>query len=461
MQSATQSPFDQENSLSLVILKAASLLLFIVVGIYSNGRVIYKVLVADVQRPVLNVFVASLSIADLATCVAIMPFILVSLICGEWVFSRIFCTVHNMLVVYLVHVEVLSTCAIVYDRYRAIYRKRFTSLSHRQVTILLCMVWIFPMLLVAPMARPARQQLSYLKQSGMCLNTYENNKTWNVVFLVKRIVSTSLGLLFILFSFWKILAFIIPIRRRVSPGLLSNEEKLTVAAHARSAWTTIIFVLTYMILALPLFVTHLVNEQRKNSGKGAIAEDVICAFLWLYWLQCAIKPIVYVSRSERCICRACDCLSGVEDITGTSRCFGCRNRARAYEVSESGSENNRSSVSAGRFPTLPRGEFLELCQIPVKQPTDPTESPKVSRRMQDFLPATNDFSNHSLVIIEEELIMKSCVDQDDKETNCCHGDANVIPADDCYEAVELENIERMFDEALRAQEREWSQKCFK
>lgn len=90
MHGTLPSSIEEEENMSSVVLKAASLLLFFVVGIYGNGRIIFTVLVDDVLCPVLNLIVASLSIADLATCIFVMPFTFISLIYGKWVFGQVF-----------------------------------------------------------------------------------------------------------------------------------------------------------------------------------------------------------------------------------------------------------------------------------------------------------------------------------------------------------------------------------
>ena len=463
MYSSNSSLFDQENNVSSVVLKAASLLLFIIVGVYGNARVIYTVLVADVLRPVLNIFVASLSIADLVTCIAVMPFPFISLVSGDWVFSQTSCTLHSMLLLYLAHTAALSTCAIVYERYRAIYRKQFPSLSYQHVNVILCVVWILPAVLVAS---KARQEFPYDHAIGVCLDANEKDKNWSIFFLVQSIAFISLGLLFVLLSFWKILAFLLPIRRRVSPGLLSNEEKLTVAAHARSAWTTIIFVLTYLILVLPLHIVRTVNVERKNAGKSAVADEVIVVFMWLYWLQCAMKPVIYVARSERCA--SCMCLYLKEIGTGErSNCWWRRNRASIYEVNEISLEKSHSSVYGGRLPAVTPGEFIELHRVDIQQPISrPLASQSSSHRVQDKRVSTNDIIDHSAVIIED-LIMESYIDESQDDTNysqekshdSSHEVVDAIPTDVCHDAVELENIERVLDEALMTQQREWAKKA--
>ena len=224
MHGTLQSSIEQEENMSSVVLtrrpcKAASLLLFFVVGIYGNGRVIYTVLVEDVFCPVLNLIVASLSIADLATCIVIMPFAFISLIYGEWVFGQIFCKISSLLLVYLATVAGLSTAAIVYERYRAIYCKRFPSLTHCQVTILLCLVWLLPVVFDVPISP---QNYSFVRIAGICLPIFEYHNIWDNVRFVRKILGTSFGFLLVLFFIWKILAYLLPLRRRVSPGLLSN-----------------------------------------------------------------------------------------------------------------------------------------------------------------------------------------------------------------------------------------------
>ena len=409
MHGTLHSSIEQEENMSSLVLKAASLLLFFVVGIYGNGRIIYTVLVDNVLCPVLNLIVASLSIADLATCIFIMPFTFISLIYGKWVFGQVFCEISSLLVVYLATVAGFSTAAIVYERYRAIYRKRFPSLSQRQVTILLCIVWLLSVVLVAPIIP---QNYSFMRIAGICLPILEQHNMWNNVHLLRKILSTSVGFLFVLFLIWKILTYLLPLRRRVSPGLLSNEEKLTVAAHLRSVWTTIIFVLIYITLVLPIHVARLVNLKRKRAGKDEIADDVLCFLLWLYWLQCAIKPLVYVVRSERFTCRLCHCLPGIRNGS-TSRVFGRRKMARVYQVREIDSSNE----TAGRFTSQPPGEFLELRRIPINQPTDPPTLQNVSQDIR-HCPAPTDGTGDDSVVIIEDLEIESYIDDREEGLNC-------------------------------------------
>ena len=371
MNNTTQSPFEQEDSLTTTGLKAASLLLFILVGAFTNGRVIYTVLVVDVIRPVLNRLIASLSFADLANCLIIMPFAFVSLVSGEWLFhcGQLFCAIHGTLSRYFAQVTCLSVGAMVYERYQAIYRKRFPSLSSKQTTILLCFAWIFPIPLSASMFR---HQFAYKEYAGMCSLVTGH---WNAVNIATKTAFAVFCYLLALFSLWKILSLVLPIRRRVSPGLLSNEEKLAMAAHVQSAWTLMVFVFIYVILFTPIFIETILNNQ---------SYDATSAFLWLYWLQCAIKPFIYVLRSDNCTsCLCCRCCGPGRENENTTSCFG-RRRSRVYKVSEDILENTLPSNR--RLPVFPRqdDEFFDFrISIELVPVTNPARSVPEQGRTAD------------------------------------------------------------------------------
>lgn len=247
---------------------------------------------------------------------------------------------------------------MVYARCRAIYRRRFPSLSKRQATALLFFIWIFPIPFTAPMLR---EEFTYAEFAGLCfINTAEH---WTTAGITKFLVK-ALGVLIILFSFWKIFNFLFSLRRQVSPGLLSNEEKLTMAAFVHSAWTLIVFIVIYLGLNTPIVIVLIVNMQRRDAGKDAIPDLLTGVFLWMYWFQCATKPIIYILRSSRCM--NCQCRRYHVEVAneGTTSCFS-RDRSRVCEVREDSLETTAPYIPSGRFQSLLRtsNEFLDRWQI--------------------------------------------------------------------------------------------------
>ena len=123
-------------------------------------------------------------------------------------------------------------------------------------------------------------------------------------------------------------------------------------------------------------------------------------------------------------------------------------------MNEVSSVNNGSNLpddgrSGQVFPSL---EFLDICRIPSMSLTSQTALPSYSQNVQDEPTITGQTISHSMVM-REELIMKSDVKKSEDEGSC--DGRNTIPEVVCHDAVELENIERVFDEALQLQEREW------
>ena len=472
MSHTTQSSFEQDNDMSSVVVKAALLLLFIVIGAYSNGRVIHTVLLGYMRRPVLNFFVASLSIADLASCLIVMPFVFVSLLFGEWVFGSVFYSIHTILSIYLANVAFLSVGAMVYERYRAIYQRRFPSLSKRQAAALLFCTWIFPIPFTAPMLR---EEFTYAEYAGLCfLNTAEH---WTAAGIIKFLVK-AVGVLIIMFAFLKILTFFLSLRRRVSPGLLSNEEKLTRGAFVHSGWTVILFAVIYLALNAPIVTVLIVNTQRRDARKDAIPAKLTSVFLWVYWLQCATKPIIYVLRSPRCI--NCQCRRYDAENENES-CFS-RERSGVYKARE---ENTvpyipnavRSVIDQGQMPgdsvtnasrsvrdraeTAGEGLANDTQSVLDQRKSVSNDSRNVPKQgrttgesatqpMQDQSVCTENVVEHSFLVIEDLESENSCQDGvPDNDINR----ASPILYDVCHNAVELDDIEHMFDEALKAQQK--------
>lgn len=458
MDNTTRSLLEQEDSLTTTGLKTASLLLFMLVGTFSNGRVLYTVLVVDVIRPPLNRFVASLSFADLASCLLLIPFALVSLASGKWIFGQVFCALHVTLGNYFAQVACLNVGAMVYERYQAIYRKRFPSLSRKNTNILLCFAWLCP---IPPSAVMLSHQFDYNAYTGMCFLAPQH---WNAINIATEIAIAAFVVLFVTFSFRKILSLILPLRRRVSPGLLSNEEKLTMAAHVHSAWTLLTFILVYVILVAPIFIAGIVNNKSLYPGKSLIPDKVVCVFLWLYWLQCSIKPFVYVMRSNKCTrCLFCGfCVTGLEGEKLTS-CFG-RQHSRVYKANGDLFENNRGSCAG--LPVSPDKDdgFLDLFRtMPISSPVRSvpeharSADDATSQSRQDRSICFGNIIQNSVFIEDLESHTSEC----EEERNSCreisgNNGTTTIHNNVCQEAVELDIVEGMLDEALKAQQKVWA-----
>ena len=465
------------DSLACVVLKAVSLLLFIFVGAYGNGGVVYGVLVKDVQRPVLNLCIASLSVADFLICVALMPFAFSSLVSGGWILDHTSCVVHNILVVYLGQVAALNITCICLERYRAISRKIFPSFSPLQVFFLLSVNWILPIPFVVPRFR---QNVVYFESTGMCFNSYTlNTDERNAVFIVHAVFNVCIIVL-ILFSFWKIFGVLRYLKIRVSPGVLSNEEKLTVAAHVQSARTSISLVLFYMFLALPLYIVLAVDHRRRYAGYSGISETIRCTFLWFYWLQCAAKPIVYALKSERPIEGPFSCVR-VACVKMLPTCsFGRGNRSRVYEVREADHPSHNRAQQSVRNPRSRHEEFRDISPFSPGGGFGLDSSPMTAWRSisDDIGVVTEDGGSQTSfpgVVLRFGCTRKKRAFAAWSEPEIPPDKGDVIPnskpeattlqqehtennSEICEDPNGHDSIEHIFNEAIDAQERRWAEK---
>lgn len=174
----------------------------------------------------------------------------------------------------------------------------------------------------------------------------------------------------------------------------------------------------------------------------------------------------------------------------TTSCFS-RDRSHVYEVRDDSLENTISFISSGRFPSLPHtSEFLDFRQIstelvPVTNAArsvldqgetagegvtnDARSVPEQGRTtgesagqpIEDHSVCTENVVEHSFVIIED---LESDIQGGEDEANSCQDEvpdsginkASPILHDVCHNAMELDDIEHMFDEALKAQQKGWA-----
>lgn len=101
---------------------AASLTLgFLVIAtVLGNALVILSVFTYRPLRIVQNFFIVSLAVADLAVAILVMPFNLVYLLLGKWIFGIHFCKLWLTCDVLCCTASILNLCAIALDRYWAI-----------------------------------------------------------------------------------------------------------------------------------------------------------------------------------------------------------------------------------------------------------------------------------------------------------------------------------------------------
>lgn len=111
--------------------------------IVGNVLVILSVFKYRPLKSVQNFFIVSLSVADLAVAILVMPFNVANFVIGHWVFGAVFCNMWLTFDILTCTASILNLCAIAMDRYYAIHdpinyaQKR----TLRRVLISIAVVW--------------------------------------------------------------------------------------------------------------------------------------------------------------------------------------------------------------------------------------------------------------------------------------------------------------------------------
>lgn len=128
------------------------LTLIIVVTIVGNVLVILSVFTHKPLRIVQNFFIVSLAVADLTVAILVLPFNVVNMMVGQWIFGIHLCKLWLTCDVLCCTSSILNLCVIALDRYWAItdpimYAQKRTV---ERVLMLIAGVWILSLVISSP-----------------------------------------------------------------------------------------------------------------------------------------------------------------------------------------------------------------------------------------------------------------------------------------------------------------------
>lgn len=128
------------------------LTLIIVVTIVGNVLVILSVFTHKPLRIVQNFFIVSLAVADLTVAILVLPFNVVNMMVGRWIFGIHLCKLWLTCDVLCCTSSILNLCAIALDRYWAItdpimYAQKRTV---ERVLMLIAGVWVLSLVISSP-----------------------------------------------------------------------------------------------------------------------------------------------------------------------------------------------------------------------------------------------------------------------------------------------------------------------
>ena len=292
---------EDKESLAAVVPKAVTLLLVIFSGAIGNSAVLSMMWRDFRMRTPRNMILLSASVADLILCCLVMPFTFISLLQGNWKFGDIYCHTSALLSAVFARVSVFNIASVVFEKYRFLGTKRFPHLSKRELCTVIGLVWSVPCMFGVVFVfflGQINQQDPRAKCHFVSLAYHRFDATPFIG--VDITVFVCLPLLFLAYCFWKIFRNSQSSSRSViSPDTLQQNFRGNTSQHWRAARSCFLFSFVSLFLVYPFLIAQFVNESRANEGEGGLPSSAKTATLWLFWLQCALKPLIYLFNNEK------------------------------------------------------------------------------------------------------------------------------------------------------------------
>ena len=274
-------------------------LTFVMLASVAGNSIVIHAVYADIRmRTATNVLIVSQSVVDLGTSVLVIPFALVSVGCDGWIFGVEFCAANGFFNLYFTQITVLQLVIIAFDRYLVIVKPSYHAINLKDAIKLTSVAWIVSFLGSFPWLPLLTNhvRVEYFHGFYVCAKRYSHPvlgaQLFSVIFVIT--VFAVLPLFFIFYSYYHINRVIHLNKHRVSPVSLSNAQKMAINVYAKSASTSKTVIGTSLLQVFPACFMMLLDGLQV----GRFPDDVKTAAKWIMWCHCAVKPIIYATKSR-------------------------------------------------------------------------------------------------------------------------------------------------------------------
>ena len=286
----------EETALSVRLVKIFALLIVIFTSLVSNALVVRFILSDRRALTVINILILSQSFADIGATVLVIPFAAVSVVEDRWVFGYVTCVVNSFFNMYFTVITLLNLSLISLDRYYSVVKaSRHLKQQKSAIWTVVCM-WTTTLVFTFPWLPFLSDKvvISYFPGFYICGQRFlaPVARTESGIFVSSCLFIILVPLLVISYSFYQITKHINRKKKRISPTILSTAQKLAIDVYAKSAYTSLMVIVTSLIQVFPACILLAIDGLQVIN----IPHGLETFLKWIMWCHCFVKPLIYAGR---------------------------------------------------------------------------------------------------------------------------------------------------------------------
>ena len=279
------------------ILEIITLLVIIITSLAGNGALVYTVFKEDKFRTPTNCFVISQCLADIGMTLTVMLITFIAICQRGWKLHYRVCVVQTFCNRLFLSLTILTFALISIDRYMVIVASVQKKITTNKAFLVCILLWVEAVTTGLPWEfLTIPRKIGYDIAFSYCVLRYVVPASGGILLLlfIRTFLNALIPLLVILYCFYNILKAVRTHRRKVGPAVVSNWRKITIDAYSRSAYTSILVLVSFLICFIPFIVAYTLLIAQIE-----VPETAMTIFKFMYWSNAAIKPVLYITRSPQ------------------------------------------------------------------------------------------------------------------------------------------------------------------